>query len=99
MMKDSVRTADAGSVALRTRTGEIVASRTWQEEQSVVEVKGWVRALLRERGKLVPGSIRESKNIWTNTGREYLALLMSLQVGSTPFRQDRMAYIGVGIGS
>ena len=54
---------------------------------------------LRERGKLVPGGHRSGLNIWTNTGREYLALLMSLADVSTPFRNDAVAYIGVGTGA
>jgi hypothetical protein len=57
---------------------------------------------MRERGKLVPGSRRTGHNIWTNTGREYLALLMSLQPGlatPTPFRTDSIGFMGVGTGS
>ena len=94
MIKDLVHVSDRGSV----RVGNEV--REWGEEKSVVEVEGWVSLCLRERGKYVKGSRREGKNIWTNTGREYLALLMSLMTGpTTAFRTDSMAYIGVGTGS
>ncbi len=100
MFKDFVRVADQGFANLRSRAGAIIAGRSWGEEKSVVEVEGWVSLCLRERGKIVPGSRRDGKNIWTNTGREYLALLMSLQTApTTAFRTDSMAYIGVGIGS
>lgn len=99
---DIVRVADAGVARLRTRLGAIVAGREWESfsGDSVVEVKGWVRALMRERGKIVPGSLREGHNIWTNTGREFLALLMTYQApAATQWRDDRVFYIGAGTGA
>ena len=99
MFKDFVRVADGGYLRLRNRLGEIIAGRTFEDEKSVVEVKGWVSICLRERGKIVPGSRRDGHNIWTNTGREYLALLMSLRNVSNTFRKDAIAYIGVGTGA
>lgn len=101
MLKDFVRVADRGIAHLRTRAGAILAGRSWGDDydSSIVEVKGWVKLVMRERGKIVPGSHREGHNIWTNSGREYLALLMSLSAPSTPFRTDSICYIGVGIGS
>jgi hypothetical protein len=103
MFKDIVRVADSGFMKLRGYVGKLLDERTWFEpsdEKSVVEVKGWVSLCLRERGKIVPGSRREGHNIWTNTGREYLALLMSIETPPTSaFRNDRIAYIGVGTGS
>lgn len=103
MFKDLVRVADQG-VARLLNKGKAALSRSWftqgQEEKSVVEVKGWVRALCRERGKIVPGTLREGHNIWTNTGREYLAMLMSIETGpTTAYRNDRISYIGVGTGA
>lgn len=65
-------------------------------ERSVVETKNWVKVVLRERGKIV--ATREGKNVWTNSGREYLAQLMSPQDGGTPYRSDVVAYFGVGTG-
>ena len=100
--KDLVQVADKGFARLRNRAGEIVAGREWGQDldKPVVQVKGWVKMLMRERGKIVPGSHREGHNIWTNTGREYLAMLMSIETGpATAFRQDRVQYIGVGTGS
>jgi len=44
---------------------------------------------------------RRGNNIWTLTGREYLALLMSYQSedgGGTPYRNDRIRYMGFGEG-
>jgi len=99
MFQDLVRVTDRGFAHLRTRAGEFIAGREFGEEKSVVEVKGWVNLCLRERGKIVPGSRRDGHNIWTNTGREYLALLMSLADPSNAFRKDAIGFIGVGIGA
>lgn len=99
MLTDFIKVADGGYARLRTKLGETIAGRVFEETKSVVEVKGWVTACLRERGKIVPGSRREGHNIWTNTGREYLALLMSLKDSSNTFRKDAIAYIGVGTGA
>lgn len=100
MFHDFVRVRDAGIIHLRNRDGALVAGREWESEKSVVEMKNWVTMVLRERGKLVPGGRREGFNVWTNTGREYLAQLMSLRVApSTAFRSDLVTYIGVGTGT
>ncbi len=98
--RDMVRVLDRGFANLRTKAGAFIAGREWDDTKSVVEVQGWVKMVMRERGKVVRGSHREGHNIWTNTGREYLALLMSLQTGpNTGFRSDHIAYIGVGTGA
>ncbi len=62
-------------------------------------VEGRFRAETREGGKRRQAS--EGKNIWTLTGREYLAELIALSAFSprTAFREDRVAYIGMGIGA
>jgi hypothetical protein len=104
MLKDLIKVLDSGVANLRTRTGAIIAGRSWDDlahsDEPVISVKGWVTAVMRERGKIVPGSLRTGHNIWTNTGKEFLALLMSLEtLPTTPFRNDRIAYIGVGTGS
>lgn len=99
-MKDLVRVLDRGFANLRTKAGSLIAGRAWDDTKSVVEVQGWVKLLMRERGKIVKGSHREGHNIWTNTGREYLALLMSIMTGpTTSFRSDSIGYIGVGTGA
>lgn len=63
-----------------------------------VETKNNIKMVMRERGKII--GRRESHNIWLNTGREYLASLIAYSsfVGPTPERNDRIAYMGVGIG-
>jgi hypothetical protein len=103
-LKEIVQVTDAGAALLRNRAGAVIADRKWDSkleisEKPIIQVEGWVQAVMRERGKIVPGTRREGKNIWTNTGREFLAMLMSLQAGSTPFRTDSVALIGVGTGS
>lgn len=59
--------------------------------------------LINRRGKVVRRS--SGSNIWTLTGREYLSELIALETFSlnantrTKFRDDRIAYIGLGTGS
>ena len=62
------------------------------------QIRGKVRLEVRERGKYVTS--REGYNIWTLTGREYLAELIGLDALSprTLFRNDRVAYLGLGTG-
>lgn len=50
----------------------------------------------RERGKIV--ALRETHNIWVNTGRTFLSALMSYTDGTTPERDDRVLYMGFGVG-
>jgi len=67
--------------------------------QETIEVKSNLRIIARERGKIV--ARREGHNIWLDLGREYLASLISYaSYGSpdTPERDDRIKYIGLGIG-
>lgn len=60
-------------------------------------------ALMRERGKIVPGSRREAHNVFTTTGRNLLAKLIGWQTiaggGDVPYTQRRVRWIGVGTGS
>jgi hypothetical protein len=99
MFRDSIHVRDAGRLSLLDRVGKVLGVRHWEDEKSVFQVEGWVDMVMRERGKIVPGSRRQGKNIWTNTGREYLALHMSYSAPSTPFRTDNIAYVGLGSGS
>jgi hypothetical protein len=102
MFKDLVRVMDAGFARLRNKAGEILSAKDWGDEldKPIVQVEGWVSLVMRERGKIVPGTRREGKNVWTNTGREFLSMLMSIQTApTTGFRSDRVGYIGVGTGS
>lgn len=59
-------------------------------------------AVMREGGKVVPGSHREGHNIFTTTGRNWLAKLTawySTALGDTPFTRRRVRWIGIGRGS
>jgi hypothetical protein len=63
-----------------------------------IRVKGKVRIEARERGKLIYE--KDSNNIFTITGREWVTQLMgySNYAPLTPARNDRIRYIGVGSG-
>jgi hypothetical protein len=63
------------------------------------QIKGHFQLETREGGKLRQRT--EGFNIWTLTGREYIAELVALQARSprTTFRDDRIAYIGMGSGA
>lgn len=63
-----------------------------------IEVRSNLVLTARERGKIV--ARRVGHNIWLNIGREYLAHLIgyALFVPLTPERDDRVRYMGVGIG-
>jgi hypothetical protein len=67
--------------------------------RDAIEVKQNIKLLMRERGKIV--ARREGHNIWTNVGSEFLAELVALASytpSDTPFRDDRIKYMGLGIG-
>lgn len=63
-----------------------------------VQVKSNLVLIARERGKIV--ARREGHNIWLNLGREYLASLICYSSFSplTPERDDRLRFMGLGIG-
>ena len=63
-----------------------------------IEVKQNLIITARERGKIV--ARREGHNIWLNTGREYLAQLISYSAfgPDVTYRDDRIKYMGVGVG-
>lgn len=96
-MKDKVKITD--SLYLNGRNSDLIAKK------EPVEIEGYFTCVARERGKLVPGSRRAGKNIWTLAGREYLASLMSYAaygIGGgqdTPARNDRIRYFGFGSGT
>lgn len=94
-MKDNVTVLDH----LHLSTGDLQRVATGQKEP--VLIQGFFTAVCRERGKIVPGSRREGRNIWTLTGREYLARLMSYASygPDEAARNDRIRYIGFGTGT
>ena len=58
-----------------------------------------VRLLMRERGKIVPGSLREGHNVFTTIGQELLTQLMVwsvIDVADIPYSQKRLRWIGLG---
>jgi len=65
---------------------------------SDIEVKQNLTLTLRDRGKIV--TQREGHNIFLDLGREWLAQLISYQSLSpdVAFRDDRVRYMGFGIG-
>jgi hypothetical protein len=67
-------------------------------KESTVEVRQNLKLIARERGKIV--TRREGHNIWLNLGSEYLAQMIAFQLMAplTPYRDDRIRYMGVGIG-
>lgn len=69
-------------------------------DQIHAEANLWM--CLRERGKIVPGSLREGHNVFTISGRNWLSKLCAWStVSSTdsPFTERRVRWIGVGTGS
>jgi hypothetical protein len=68
---------------------------------SKVYVEGFVSMVCRERGKIVPGTRREGKNIVTLAGREFYARVSSYSSYSplTRARNDAVSYIGFGVGT
>jgi len=65
---------------------------------TVIEVKQNLWLTMRERGKII--GRREGHNIWVNLGREYLASLIAYSSFTpvTAERNDRVRYMGLGIG-
>lgn len=63
-----------------------------------VQVKQNLHLVARERGKIV--ARRDGHNIFVDLGREWLCQLISYSAFSpdVPYRNDRVRYMGVGIG-
>lgn len=64
-----------------------------------IQVKSNLRITVRERGKIV--ARRQGHNIWLDFGRQWLAELIGYSVFGappTPERDDRIRYMGLGIG-
>ena len=67
--------------------------------ETAAEVEGRFSLLARERGKIVPGSRRKGKNVWTVYGRTFLAtnIVPAALGGAAP--PQYVFYIGLGIGA
>lgn len=63
---------------------------------ATIEVKSNLELTFRERGKII--GRRVGHNIWLDLGREYLAKLMSFKAAWAYEREDRIKYMGLGIG-
>lgn len=96
-MKDEVTVRDYLGVAGGGRS--VFAGDPVEKER--VYIEGFFSMYARENGKIVPGSHRDGKNIWTLTGREFLARLMSYAAYSPDeaARNDRIRYLGFGVGT
>jgi hypothetical protein len=58
----------------------------------------YITARARDTGDVV--AMRAGHNVWTNAGREYSCLVKTLGPdGANALRDDRIAYIGVGVGN
>jgi hypothetical protein len=91
--------------------GQPMKTVTCAPEKEDVKIEGFFSMVCRERGKLVYGTRREGKNIWTLSGREFLSQLMSYSFYGTsahnsgspnpdlPARDDRIRYFGFGTGT
>jgi hypothetical protein len=66
--------------------------------RDLIEVKSNLVLTIRERGKIK--TRHAGHNIWLNLGREYLTQLIAYSSFSPPtaYRNDRIQYIGMGIG-
>lgn len=101
--KDTVNVEDM--VKLLTRGGvggDVIERVVGGPGKEIPTVQGYFSMVARERGKIVYGTHRTGHNIWTLTGREYLAQLMSYATYGPPSsgaRRDRIRYIGFGTGS
>ena len=61
-----------------------------------------VHLLMRERGKIVPGSRREGHNVFTTSGKNWLTKLMAWAViagNDIAFTQRRVRWMGLGSGN
>ncbi len=93
--KDTIRVMER--VALRLRGGP---SRRREGAPPITPVKvgSNVHLTLRDKpgGRIVEE--RHSHNIFLDYGREWLSELVGLNTGFVPFRNDRVRYMGFGIG-
>lgn len=71
-------------------------------DDDIIHATGYFSITARERGKLVRRNCRDGKNVWTLTGREHVAQVMSYRSYGPPLvgeRRDRIRYFGFGSGS
>jgi hypothetical protein len=64
--------------------------------------KSNVMILMRERGKIVPGSVREGHNVFTTNGKNWLTKLMAWQAiagTDVAYTNRRVRWMGLGSGA
>lgn len=112
-MKDRVKVYDQLELFAHEKgqSGTRVICPPVPDMKEVVQIEGFFSAVCRERGKLVYGTRREGKNIFTLTGREFTAQVFSYAFYGTsahgsgnpnpdlPARDDRFRYFGFGTGT
>lgn len=66
--------------------------------RDVIQVRSNLKLIARERGKIV--ARRQGHNIWLDLGGEFLAQLIAYSAfgPDTTYRNDRVKYVGYGIG-
>jgi len=103
MMLDDVKLSERFKATVRDSNGVVVKSVISDARQDdIIHATGFFSIIARERGKLIPKNCRSGKNVWTLTGREHLAQLMSYRSYGPPLvgeRRDRIRYFGFGSGS
>lgn len=101
-MSDLVKVSERFKALTRKVNGEVVQSVISDNDSEPIHANGYFSIITRERGKIVRSACREGKNVWTLTGREHLAQLMSYSSYGPPLigaRSDRIRYFGFGSGS
>lgn len=100
-MKDEVKIKDRLILEHQGKT-KYVQDPDWVDDllPDKTYVEGFMSMVCRERGKVVPGTRREGKNIITLAGKEFHARVGSYSSYSplTKARQDGIRYVGFGIG-
>lgn len=97
-LADLVRMKDEVIFRLGRKLGDYLIAN----KDRHVEVVGHLTVRgIDDRGNTVPGTFRDGDNVCTNTGREWLARLMSYASYNpdTAQRSDRIKYFGLGTGT
>jgi len=99
--KDIVCIEDQLTLGLIRPNGRRMCRHVPQAPKDPVTISGHLTLRVKDPAGHVVQEV-DGDNIWTLTGREYLAELMALSLltpSRTPVRDDRVLYIGLGQGS
>jgi hypothetical protein len=102
MFSDDVKVTDRLSIYIKDAKNKVVNTLheiTSTKDKQSIQGKFTIKAY--ERGKLRRDLCRNGENIWLIEGRKYDALVKSYKSygPDTPFRNDRIKYVGLGSGS